>query len=268
MEIVKCFEHLLHKYTCCILWYGAIFDNELEQFTTGNKLENQIELILGVDHLLDLDDVQVIDLLQNVHLFHEDIAFADRLHFVLLDDLDGKLRTSRLVLAQLDLGKSTRAQGSGDVVLGGHIRMLSLHFTDLGLVAKGDLLDPFACLNEGDLMFTVQTEPIALAELLVVHIGAVCASVLNEDQMFTTDRIDLMLKIGMIAAYHWALQHDSILLTATNGHLVLSQRVAGNGRHQRSEFRPGGVLLRCILLLCVAVQGLSGYSGVGHLGSG
>mmetsp|Transcript_29514 Transcript_29514/g.44879 ORF Transcript_29514/g.44879 Transcript_29514/m.44879 type:complete len:236 (-) Transcript_29514:48-755(-) len=102
-------------------------DDVVEELASIAVLHYHVELFLGLDDLVELNDVGVPHLLQDLDFPGDALHVLLVVNFVLLEDLDGDLFAGERVLAEFDLAESSFAkQLAYDVVADGDRRVVIL----------------------------------------------------------------------------------------------------------------------------------------------
>jgi len=110
MKVLDPCHNLLEKSGCLLILQPLLFNDIVEEFTTGCILHDEEKLSGGLDNLIQLHYVWVADYLQDIDFSHDSHCFLFILDLVLLQDLDRDSLICRDMRAKSHLTKRALAQ--------------------------------------------------------------------------------------------------------------------------------------------------------------
>ena len=82
---------LLEESARCVFVHFLILDNIVKQFSARRKLHDQIQLLGGLNDLVQLNKVGVLDYFQNVDLTRNSLNICNILYLALFENFDSNL---------------------------------------------------------------------------------------------------------------------------------------------------------------------------------
>ena len=92
------------------IWNSHFLDNVIEELSTTCMLHDEVQLVLGLDDLIKLDDIPVANLLENLDFTSDPINVCLVLDLALFEYFDCNLFASDCLYPKLDFSECSLAQ--------------------------------------------------------------------------------------------------------------------------------------------------------------
>ncbi len=104
-------DDLLKNGTCLLLCKSVTRDNIIEELTSFSHFHDQVQALVGLDHLVQLDQVRVSQNLQDMNLTGHPLDVGVVLDLLLFKYFDGHHLTCQDVRSTLHLPEGSLTQG-------------------------------------------------------------------------------------------------------------------------------------------------------------
>ena len=103
VAVVEPEDQLLEEIACGLLVEAFCRNDSVEEFPSRDKLKHQVDVALGLEHLVQLDNVLVVEQLHDGYLSLELFLHMLPLQLLLVNDFDGIVLRCFSIYPELDL---------------------------------------------------------------------------------------------------------------------------------------------------------------------